>query len=83
MTTMHMVNFSTARTQLNAIIDRVNDDGDYTVIRQRKGANAVVMSLDSFNSLMETLYLLKSPANAAYLARSIKQYRQGKIKERD
>ena len=40
------------------------------------------MSLDTFNSMMETLYLLKSPANAAHLARSIEQLRKGKAKPR-
>jgi len=38
------------------------------------------MSLDTFNSMMETLYLLKSPANAAHLNRSISQYRKGQTK---
>jgi hypothetical protein len=38
-----------------------------------------VMSLDTFNSLMETVHLLKTPANAVHLARSIEQYRQGKL----
>ena len=37
------------------------------------------MSLDHFNGLMETVHLLKSPANAAHLARSIAQYRSGKV----
>ena len=32
---------------------------------------------------METVHLLKSPANAAHLARSIEQYRKGKAKARD
>jgi antitoxin YefM len=40
------------------------------------------MSLDSFNSLMETVHLLNSPANAAHLARSIAQYRSGAAEER-
>jgi len=35
------------------------------------------MSLDQFNSMMETVHLLKSPANAAHLTRSIGQYRSG------
>ena len=38
------------------------------------------MSLDTFNSLMETVHLLRSPANAAHLERSIAQYRGGKTK---
>ncbi len=41
------------------------------------------MSLATFNSLMETVHLLKSPANAAHLTRSIEQYRKGKVKARD
>jgi antitoxin YefM len=45
--------------------------------------DAVVMSLDQFNSLMETVHLLTSPANASHLAKSIKQYQSGKTVERD
>jgi antitoxin YefM len=41
------------------------------------------MSLDSFNSLMETVHLLRSPENAAHLARSVSQYRAGDVQERD
>ena len=77
---MRVVNFSDARNNLKAIIDQVSDDADYTVITRRDAADAVVMSLDTFNSLMETVHLLKSPANAAHLARSIEQYRKGKVK---
>jgi len=49
------------------------------VISRRDAEDAVVMSLDHFNGLMETVHLLKSPANAAHLARSIAQYRSGKV----
>lgn len=76
---MRIVNFSDARNSLKSIIDQVSDDADYTVITRRDASDAVVMSLDTFNSLMETVHLLKSPANAAHLARSIEQYRKGKI----
>ncbi|MDP3637118.1 MAG: type II toxin-antitoxin system prevent-host-death family antitoxin [Azonexus sp.] len=76
---MRVVNFSEARNSLKTIINQVIDDADYTVIARRDAPDAVVMSLETFNSLMETVYLLKSPANAAHLARSIEQYRQGKL----
>ena len=40
-------------------------------------------SLDTFNSLLETVHLLKSAANAAHLARSIEQYRAGQLRQQD
>ena len=80
---MRVVNFSDARNSLKSIIDQVSDDADYTVITRRDAPDAVVMSLDTFNGLMETVHLLKSPANAAHLARSIEQYRQGQVTQRD
>ena len=80
---MRVFNFSEARNNLKRVIDQVVNDADYAVISRRDDADAVVMSLDTFNSLMETVHLLKSPANAAYLARSIEQLRKGKTKARD
>jgi len=77
-----MVNFSEARNSLKAVIDQVIDDADYTVIARRDAPDAVVMSMETFNSLMETVHLLRSPANAAHLARSIDQYRQGNLVQR-
>ena len=78
---MKVVNFSEARNQLKSVLDRVVNDADYTVITRRDAEDAVVMSLDQFNGLMETVYLLKSPANAVHLSKSIQQYRSGKTKE--
>ena len=80
---MRIVTFSEALNQLKAILDRGVKDADYTIITRRDAKAAVVMSLDTFNSLRETLHLLASPANAAHLARSIAQYKQGQTSERD
>jgi antitoxin YefM len=80
---MRVVNFSEARGHLKKIIDQVVDAADYTVIVRRDAPDAVLMSVETFNSLMETVHLLRSPANAAHLARSIEQYRQGKLTEKD
>lgn len=79
---MRVVNFSEARNSLKSVIDRVIEDADYAVIARRDAPDAVLMSLDTFNALMETVHLLKSPANAAHLARSIEQYRQGQTTQR-
>ncbi|MEG7363177.1 type II toxin-antitoxin system Phd/YefM family antitoxin [Pseudomonas citronellolis] len=74
---MRVVNFSYARNNLKKLIDDVVGDVDFTVISRRDAPNAVLLSLDSFNSLMETVHLLKSPANVAHLARSLAQMEQG------
>ena len=78
---MRVINFSEARNQLKRVLDQVVEDSDCTVITRRDAEDAVVMSLDHFNGLMETVYLLKSPANAEHLAESIEQYRKGQTRE--
>ncbi|MEN9519298.1 MAG: hypothetical protein RLZZ381_1886 [Cyanobacteriota bacterium] len=79
---MKIITFTDARNKLKTVLDRVVDDADYTVITRRDADDAVVMSLEYFNSLLETVHLLKSPANAAHLERSISQYRQGQVTEK-
>ncbi|MDN5883000.1 MAG: type II toxin-antitoxin system prevent-host-death family antitoxin [Nitrosospira sp.] len=75
---MNTVTFSNARKQLKAVLDRVVDNADATIITRRDAESAVVMSLDYYNSLLETVHLLRSPANAAHLERSIAQFRSGR-----
>ncbi len=80
---MRVISFTKARNSLKSVLDQVVSDADCAVITRRDSQDAVVMSLDSYNSLMETVYLLKSPANAEHLRKSIEQFRQGKFEERD
>lgn len=80
---MRIISFTQARSSLKAVLDGVVNDADCTVITRRDAENAVVMSMDYYNGLMETVHLLKSPANAAYLAKSIEQYKTGDITERN
>lgn len=80
---MKVVSFSEARNNLKTVLDHVVEAADYTIITRRDAEDAVVMSLDYFNSLLETVYLLKSPANAAHLEQSIAQFKAGKAVERE
>lgn len=75
---MQVVTFTEARNNLKTILNRVIKDADCILITRNDAEDTVVMSLDYYNSLMETLHLLKTPANAAHLHKSIKQFRQGK-----
>jgi antitoxin YefM len=80
---MRIVNFSDARNSLRTVIDQVVEDADVIVISRRDAPDAAVMSFDYYSSLMETVHLLSSPANAAHLATSIAQARSGKAQKRD
>jgi antitoxin YefM len=79
---MHTINFSDARSNLKAVLDRVVDDADVTIITRRDADDVVVMSLDSWNSWRETMYLMASPANARRLTESLAQARAGKARPR-
>lgn len=79
---MRVVSFSEARSKFKKVIDEVVDDSDVTVISRRDAPDAVVMSLETYNSWRETVHLLGTPANAAHLVKSIKQLRGGKARER-
>ena len=80
---MKIVSFTEAKKNFKSILDNVVEHSDYTIISRRDAKDTVVMSLDTFNSLMETLHLLQSPKNAEHLEKSIKEYKQGKITNRD
>jgi antitoxin YefM len=80
---MKIVTYSEARSSLKAVLDRVHEDADVTVISRRDGADAVVMSLDHYQSIMETMHLLSTPANAAHLAKSIAQHKAGQATRRE
>ncbi|MXS84797.1 type II toxin-antitoxin system Phd/YefM family antitoxin [Nitrosomonas sp. HPC101] len=71
---MKVVTYSHARNALKSVLDDVIQDADVVIISRRDAeGDAVVMSLDSYNSIMETLHLTSNPANAAALARAIAQ----------
>ncbi|OQY34030.1 MAG: prevent-host-death protein [Spirochaetaceae bacterium 4572_59] len=78
---MRVVNFTEARSHLKSVLDQVSQDADFTIISRRDAEDSVVMSLDQFNGLMETVHLLKTPANAKHLEKSIAEYRSGSVEE--
>jgi antitoxin YefM len=62
-------------------MDEVCDDHAPLLVTRRNARNVVLVSEDDYEGLMETVHLLKSPANAARLLRSIKEADEGKLTE--
>ena len=79
---MYAISYSEARENLKSVIDRVVADHAPIAITRQRGEGAVLVSESDWASIEETLYLLRSPANARELLASIAELDAGKGTER-
>ncbi|MCH7828007.1 MAG: type II toxin-antitoxin system Phd/YefM family antitoxin [Bacteroidetes bacterium] len=75
---MIAANFTEFRTKLKKFLDTVEENNETLIIKRGTGKGTVMISLDEYNSLMETVHLLSSKANADRLYESIQQMKDGK-----
>ena len=80
---MQAISYSEARENLKAVIDKVIADRAPLAITRQRGEGAVLISESEWAPIEETLYLLRSPANARELLASIEELDAGKSVERD
>lgn len=80
---MEVLTYTDARASLKDVMDRVIHDRVEVVVTRKKREAVVMISLDEYNSIQETLHLQKSPENARRLQASIAQLDAGKGIERD
>lgn len=80
---MHVLTFSKARADLKQTMDDVCRDHEPAVITRQRGKPVVMIALDDYNGMQETIYLLGSPVNAKRLRSSIDQLRDGKSFTKD
>ena len=75
---MIAANYTEFRTGLKNYLDNVENNNETLIIKRGSGKGTVLISLDEYNSIMETLHLLSSKKNAKRLFESIEQMRTGK-----
>ena len=80
---MEHINACELCANLNAILNRVNDDHEPVIVMHGEGRSVVLMDGEDYDSLMETLYLTRSPANAERLREGMRQHQTGQWKEID
>lgn len=78
-TTMDAKSYSAVRKDLAKIMEKVCDDHSPIIITRKNARAVVMMSLEDFNAIEETAYLLRNPANAERLRQSIKQAEEGRV----
>ena len=80
---MRSKTYTEAREKLSDIIEKVCEDHDPLIITKRRDKAVVMISLEDYESMEETAYLLKSPRNVQRLLESIKELEEGKGMQRD
>lgn len=80
---MQVVSLTEARNNLKAVFDSVYRDHEEVIIHRKGRENIVMISMDNYNSMVETSYLMSSPKNLRHLRESIEQLKNGKCIERD
>lgn len=79
---MDAITYSAARANLASTMDRVCNDHAPLIITRNGERSVVMLSLEDYNALEETAYLLRSPANAQRLLTAIEQLNAGHGTER-
>ncbi len=80
---MKAITYTSARENLAKTIEKVVSDRDPVIITKKNDMSVVMISLDDYESLQETAYLLRSPKNARRLLESIAELEEGKGIERE
>jgi len=80
---MQVVSMTEARNNFKEIFDSVYFNNEEVIIHRKGRENVVVISLDEYNSLKETNYLLSSPKNREILLRSLADARTGNVVKKE
>lgn len=78
---MIAANFSEFRKDLKFYLDEVEENQETVVIKRTSGKGSVLISIEEYNAILETMHLLKSRKNASRLFESIEQMKSGKTHE--
>jgi antitoxin YefM len=80
---MKAITYTTARQNLAKTMESVCKDHSPVIITRKTTDSVVIMSLEDYEALRETAYLLRSPKNTRRLIESIAQLEEGQGSERE
>lgn len=80
---MKTISYTRARSKLATTMEQVCDDHSPVIITRKSERSVVMMSLEDYEALEETAYLLRSPKNARRLLESVAELQAGGGSERD
>ncbi len=75
---MEVLNYKEFRQNLAKNLDKVNDDAEIVIVSRGNGKNIVVMDLNEYNAIVETIYVNRSEPNRKRLLEAIDEMNEGK-----
>ncbi len=80
---MRAITYTSARNNLASTMKKVCDDHDPIIVTRKNNEAVILMSLEDYESLTETAYLMQSPKNAKRLIHSIEELNAGDGHEKE
>ena len=80
---MRVISYTAARNNLASTMKQVCEDHAPVIVTRKKNESVIMMSLDDYESLNETVYLMRSPKNAGRLLDSIRELDAGMGTEKE
>jgi antitoxin YefM len=80
---MKAISYTSVRSNLAKTMEQICDDHEPIVITRKNERSVVMLSLEDYEALEETAYLLRSPKNMKRLIESISQLENGQGSERE
>ncbi len=81
--TMDAITYTQARKNFTKVMNQVCDDHAPVIITRQSERPVVMMSLEDYSALEETMYLLRSPKNAQCLYKAIEKLKEGEYQKRE
>lgn len=75
---MEVLSYTKARNKFAGLMDKVCESHDPVIITRQQQPSVIIMSLEDYNALEETAYLLRRPANATQLNKAVVDFRKNK-----
>ena len=80
---MDAITYTQARKNFTSVMNQVCDNHAPLIITRQLERPVVMMSLEDYNAIEETIYLLKSPKNAQRLYKALEELKEGKYQKRE
>lgn len=80
---MIAVNYSQFRENMKSYLDQVTDDYETVVVTRKENKNVVILSEETYNNLVENIYVMGNKTNYDWLMESKEQLEKGKVSARN